>query len=245
MKTTQYKISGMTCGGCVNRVQATLEQFAKITTVTLDPPIATLSDASSNLESLNQALAAIGKYRLSVIEKLQIPPSNAIELTENNLATTSWFKTYQPLFLVFAYILLVTLAIEASNGNFVLARWMPHFMAGFFLIFSFFKLLDINGFASSYAMYDLLAKHLPIYGFIYPLIELGLGIAYVFHWQPFYTNLATFAVMAFSSIGVISAVLNKQKIRCACLGAVFNLPMSTITIIEDLLMALMALWMLI
>jgi hypothetical protein len=38
--------------------------------------------------------------------------------------------------------------------------------------------------------------------------------------------------------------MNKQKIRCACLGAVFNLPMSTITIIEDLLMVAMAAWML-
>jgi hypothetical protein len=39
--------------------------------------------------------------------------------------------------------------------------------------------------------------------------------------------------------------LNKRKIRCACLGAVFNLPMSTITIIEDGLMILMSLTMLI
>jgi len=45
-----------------------------------------------------------------------------------------------------------------------------------------------------------------------------------------------------SSVGVIQSVLNKRKIRCACLGAVFNLPMSTITILEDLLMAGMALF---
>ncbi|OYW82093.1 MAG: heavy metal transporter, partial [Sphingobacteriia bacterium 32-37-4] len=30
--------------------------------------------------------------------------------------------------------------------------------------------------------------------------------------------------------------LNKKKIQCACLGDVFNLPMSTVTIIEDALM---------
>lgn len=245
MNTIQYKVTGMTCGGCLKRVQATLEPFAKTTIVTLEPPVVTLTNAISDMESLNQALAGVGQYRLSAIQNPQPPTSAAKELTENNSATISWFKTYQPLLLVFSYILLVTIAIEASNGNFVLHRWMPHFMAGFFLIFSFFKLLDIQGFASSYAMYDVLAKRLPIYGFIYPWIELALGVAYVLNWQPFYTNLATFVVMAFSSIGVISAVLNKQKIRCACLGAVFNLPMSTITIIEDLLMALMALWMII
>jgi hypothetical protein len=49
--------------------------------------------------------------------------------------------------------------------------------------------------------------------------------------------------MSFSTLGVIIAVSNRQKIRCACLGAVFNLPMSTVTIVEDVLMAAMALWM--
>jgi hypothetical protein len=46
--------------------------------------------------------------------------------------------------------------------------------------------------------------------------------------------------MGFSSIGVIQSVVNKRKIRCACLGAVFNLPMSTVTIMEDLLMVVMS-----
>ncbi len=245
MNTIQYKVSGMTCGGCVNRVQTTLESFAKTTKVTLEPPMVTLTDPINDMESLNQALATVGKYRLSGIEHAQPAATSIKEVTENDPVITSWFKTYQPLLLVFAYILLVTLAVEVTYGDFVVHRWMPHFMAGFFLIFSFFKLLDIRGFASSYAMYDLLAKRLPVYGLIYPFIELALGLAYVLNWQPFATNLATFVVMSFSSTGVILAVLNKQKIRCACLGAVFNLPMSTITIIEDLLMAAMALVMLV
>ena len=117
---------------------------------------------------------------------------------------------------------------------------MMHFMAGFFLVFSFFKLLDIRGFADSYAMYDLLAMRWKGYGLLYPFIELGLGLGYVLHWQPRLVNTLTLAVMLFSSIGVIRAVSNRQKIQCACLGSVFNLPMSTVTIIEDLTMALMA-----
>ena len=94
-------------------------------------------------------------------------------------------------------------------------------------------------------MYDVLAKRFSLYGYLYPFIELGLGIAYLLHWHPYFTNLATFFVMGFSSLGVILAVMNKQEIRCACLGAVFNLPMTTVTIIEDLLMAAMALWMIV
>jgi hypothetical protein len=46
--------------------------------------------------------------------------------------------------------------------------------------------------------------------------------------------------MGVSIIGVVRSVMNKRKIRCACLGAVFNLPMSTVTIIEDALMIVMS-----
>jgi hypothetical protein len=151
-------------------------------------------------------------------------------------AAKSWLTTYKPLLIIGAFMAIVS-ALTA-NGNF--HAGMNHFMAGFFLIFSFFKFLDLKGFASSYAMYDLLAKKVPAYGYVYPFIELALGLSYLTGFNPFVTNWATVIVMGFSSIGVIQSVLNKQKIRCACLGAVFNLPMSTVTIVEDLLMVGMA-----
>ena len=228
----------MTCGGCVKRVQATLADFTERVEVTLQPPQATLTNASVDLNALNMALNNVGKYVLSVQD-------DALGANIHAPLEASWFTTYKPLLLVFAYIFLVTLAIEFVNGSFVLHRWMPNFMAGFFLVFSFFKLLDLRGFASSYSMYDVLAKRVPAYGYVYPFIELGLGAAYLLAFRPMLTNTITLVVMLFSSIGVIMAVMNKQKIRCACLGAVFNLPMSTVTIIEDLLMAAMAAWMLI
>ena len=113
---------------------------------------------------------------------------------------------------------------------------MSHFMAAFFLTFSFFKLLDVRGFAESYATYDIIAKRWTGWGFVYPFVELGLGLAYLLQFNPLVTNAITFLVMFVSIIGVLQTVLNKRKIRCACLGAVFNLPMSTVTIIEDALM---------
>ena len=94
-------------------------------------------------------------------------------------------------------------------------------------------------------MYDVLAKKAPIYGYIYPFIELALGLGYLMHVDSFSINVATIVVMGFSSIGVIQSVLDKKKIRCACLGDIFNLPMSTVTIIEDLLIVFMAAWVLI
>lgn len=242
MNTSKYTVSGMTCGGCVARVKTTLAALADKVEVTLNPPEATLTNSHANIDALNKALAGVGHYQLSAVNDTPVSKS-AI----HDEPAKSWLATYYPLLLIFGYITLVTLAVQfapsAYHSN--LTQWMMHFMAGFFLVFSFFKLLDVRSFADSYAMYDLLAMRFKPYGFIYPFIELSLGFAYLLAWQPTLTNWLTFIVMTFSSLGVIRSVVNKQKIRCACLGAVFNLPMSTITIIEDLLMAGMALWMLV
>ena len=121
-----------------------------------------------------------------------------------------------------------------------MVEWMELFMGGFFLVFSFFKFLDIRGFASSYRSYDLLAKAVPAYGYVYPFLELGLGLAWAFIGGTVAVAASTVLLMGFSAIGVIIAVSRMQAIQCACLGTVFNLPMSTVTIVEDLLMVAMA-----
>ena len=152
----------------------------------------------------------------------------------------STLKTYLPIFLIFGYITAVTVIIELSHPVFDTQAWMRHFMAGFFLVFSFFKMLDIPAFAMSYSSYDIVAKRWYGYGYAYPFIELALGIVFLIPSAHILGNIATLVVMGFSIIGVLQSVLHKRRIQCACLGAVFNLPMSTITIIEDGLMIAMS-----
>ncbi|MEM9849004.1 MAG: heavy-metal-associated domain-containing protein, partial [Bacteroidota bacterium] len=67
---------------------------------------------------------------------------------------------------------------------------------------------------------------------------------YLINIAPTFTNWATILVLGVSSIGVIKSNLDRRAIKCACLGDVFNLPMSTVTIVEDLTMVAMAVAML-
>ena len=152
----------------------------------------------------------------------------------------SWWQTYKPLALIGIYIITITFSIELVSGVVDLNNWMQNFMAAFFITFSFFKLLDLKGFAESYSTYDIIARRWAGWGYVYAFIELALGLAFLLRFNPFITNGVTFVVMSISIIGVLQSVLNKRKIRCACLGAVFNLPMSTVTIIEDALMIAMS-----
>ncbi len=119
----------------------------------------------------------------------------------------------------------------ASNETFYV-RFLSYFL--------FFKLLNLKGFAESYVMYDVLAKQIPVWAYLYVFIELGLGIAFLVNFNPVLTNSITVVVMSISIIGILQTALNKKKFQCACLGVVFNLPMSTVTIIEDALMIAMS-----
>ena len=241
--THQYQLTGLTCDGCVATVKKNLSQITGIQSVDInaerDEATITMAQHVST-DTLKAALDNHPKYTIAdKVEQKATPSVNAFDELEK-----SWFETYKPLLVVFAYITGIALLASWKGESLDGMQFMSFFMAGFFLAFSFFKLLDLTGFADSYSGYDLLAKRWRGYGFVYPFIELALGVAYLIHFQPFVTNIATIIVMGFSTIGVLQSVLNKRKIQCACLGAVFNLPMSTVTIIEDLLMAAMAACML-
>jgi len=233
MTTTTYNIEGMTCNGCVASVRKNLEILPQVLSADVS-----LIDKKAMLElntdvSIDELQTAIGKYGISESEQV-------IDLPEIEEIPEKSLTTYKPLILIIGFILLVTVLSQYPFDGFDIQLWMRHFMAGFFIVFSFFKLLNLQGFADSYSMYDIIAAKWKPWGHIYPFVELGLGLAYLMNIAPLVTNWTTLVVIGISSIGVILSVMNKRKIKCACLGDVFNLPMSTVTIIEDLTMLVMA-----
>jgi copper chaperone CopZ len=248
--THTYKVSGMTCGKCVNTVKNTLEGISGIekAIVTLDPPEAVITMKHHvPTGDMNKALGSAGNYSLEESGAMQHEMADDSNLNEGMPPgeKRSFFVTYKPILLVFGYLLGVTVIGGFVKGEFNLMSSMSLFMGGFFLVFSFFKLLDLKGFAYSYMSYDIIARKWMGWGYIYPFIELALGLAYLFHFDQTITNISTVIVMGISSIGVIQSLAAKRKFQCACLGTVFNLPMSNITLIEDLLMVAMAAAMLI
>lgn len=229
--THQYQLKGLTCSSCVAKVKHALLLLPEVLSaeVTQDSAIISM-DTHIPTARLQEAISHNGKYSIT-----ELQPAAPHATTEE-----STLKTYKPLLLTGLFITGVSFLAANGHGGFDPMMWMNFFMAGFFIAFSFFKLLDLRAFADSYSMYDVLAKKWKGYGYIYPFLELALGIAFITGFNPVFTNAATVVIMGFSSIGVIQSVMNKKQIRCACLGAVFNLPMSTVTIVEDGIMIAMA-----
>ena len=240
--TKEYTITGMTCKGCEAKVKKTLEAFpeiekAEISVENGNGKIYFDNDMSTTV--LQQKLSEIGNYTITEKENF-----NSQKLDKEIDLPNKSFSTYKPLFLIVSFILGVSILVQYPFTDFSGMLLMRHFMAGFFIVFAFFKFLNLESFADSYQMYDIVAAKWKGWGFIYPFIELSLGVAYLINIFPFYINLITIVVLGISSIGVIKSNLDNKKIKCACLGDVFNLPMSTVTIVEDLSMVAMALAML-
>ncbi len=233
--TQTYSLSGMTCGSCVAKVKDALLKLGDVAAadVRRDPQQVTLDlQRPIPTSRLQAAVAAAGPYALR--EASGTSPDNVSAVPAIDTAS------YYPLALLFAYIAGTALLVQGGRGGFDGWRWMEHFMAGFFLVFSFFKLLRLRAFAEGYRMYDAVAGSWPAWGFIYPFVELLLGVAFLTGFQPLLTNGVTLLVMGVSTIGVVRRLRAKQPVQCACLGTVIQLPLSTVTLAEDLLMVAMS-----
>ena len=237
MTTTRKFRTNLRCGSCVATVTPYLDRVPGLDSWDVD---VASSDKTLTVEGNAPTEAvkdAVSKAGYKVLDEVAKP---AAEPISEQPADSKTAATYFPLLLLVAFLVGVVGLVEMRTGSFVSNRAMGNFMGAFFLAFSFFKLLDLQGFGDNYRSYDVVARQVPTYGFVYPFIELLLGAAYITSFHPFATNLVTLVVMSVSSIGVIQSLLNKRQIRCACLGTAFNLPMSTVTLVEDGLMIVMA-----
>lgn len=246
MKTT-LAISGMHCAACVRRLTEAFRNVVGVRSVhvSLDPPEAHIeSDGPVPVEALDQAARSAGNYSVTGAPVAPAPfetPQAHAHTPETGTPKPSLY----PLILIVLYIAGTCALTTYFRGVGSWYTLMLDFMAGFFLVFSFFKMLDLRGFADAYQSYDILARPWRPWGFIYPFIELALGVAYLTRCAPTLVNLVTLAVMLMGSVGVLRALLKKNAIRCACLGTALNLPMTTVTLVEDLGMATMAAVMLV
>jgi uncharacterized membrane protein YphA (DoxX/SURF4 family) len=154
------------------------------------------------------------------------------------------FSDFVPLILIFSVVLVATyISFQYIESNSAVDA-MRLFMGYFFLIFGAFKVAKLRGFVDAYSTYDLLAMRSRVYGYLYPFIELGLAALFLSGMFLTIANIITLALMSSGALGVYLKLRQREEIPCACLGVVFKIPMTYVTLFEDLLMATMAALML-
>lgn len=226
----------MTCQGCKSSVEKALNDLEEIDSVTVDLDKKEAVIDSDKKIPLSELQKAIGK-KYTISEKTDI---SSVAFAEEEKST---LKQLFPLFLIFSYILVTSVLLNRNPWN--TNEFMFDFMGLFYIVFSFFKFLDVKGFAMSFMMYDPLAKKISSYGFVYPFIELALGLLFLFRYQLQIALLLTLLILGVTTVGVTKSLLDKKAIKCACLGSVLNLPMTKATFIENSIMIAMAIYMLV
>lgn len=125
-------------------------------------------------------------------------------------------------------------------------EFLRMFMSLFLIVFAAFKFLGYQAFIDGFTTYDLVAKKYKSYALAFPFVELALGLMFLIDTQVLLRSIVLMVIMGIGSIGVFKSVfLERNKIRCACLGGIINLPLSTVSLVENTLMATMAAVMLI
>ena len=154
-------------------------------------------------------------------------------------------ESLTPLYILLSGILIVSIALSYI---FLSNTFMMYLMGVWFLSFGVLKLIDIRSFAKSFAEYDLIAEKWHGYGYIYPFVEIVLGLAYIFNTRMLYMTELNIVALIVALLGIISAyrVLSSgKKVQCACMGTYWKLPMTKVTVMENGAMLLMVVYMLI
>jgi len=227
------QISGMTCEGCKSSVENKLGLIDGVDDVQVDLARGEVVIYSKNPVSFSLVKEILPtKYSLINEEDLNLDTNGDL------IIKASKIKQLKPLFIILGYIFIASILLNYENWN--SSNAMLDFMGLFYVIFSFFKILDIKGFSMSFSMYDPLAKQAPIYGYIYPFIEVLLGMMFLIRFEVNIALMLTVIVLGITTIGVTQTLINKRSIKCACLGTTLNLPMTEATFIENALMIIMA-----
>ena len=223
----------MSCNGCVRRATEAISSLSGVEKVNIDlvtSKAEVFSKADIDFEEMYIAVKNAG-YTLT-----KSSPSFYTVILR-------WVKKFKPLLIAFSLVTSFTVARQFIYG-WHLHYAMSDFMGAFFLFFGGLKVLNWSNFAKNYSLYDPIASRFTIYAYIYPAIEFSLGIFYVFKIGNYlYLNIITIFILTIATFGIVKVIKSGQMIKCACLGGYFNIPITWVTVFENLLMIFMAVYM--
>lgn len=223
----------MHCNGCVKKVTGLVFGISGVNSVKVNLVTSKMllnADRDVTFEEVSKSLQTT-KFILTTE-----PPSF-------RYVFKMWLKTYFPLIIIFSVIVLWTILHQSISG-WSLHYAMHDFMGGFFILLGMLKVISWKKFAESYQGYDPLAMKVPLYAYIYPAVEVFLGVVYQFRLgDEFLWNILTVLILGIATVGVVKVLIRDEVVKCACLGGLFSIPITWFTVFENVLMIGMAIYM--
>ncbi|PQA71976.1 MauE/DoxX family redox-associated membrane protein [Brucella oryzae] len=153
--------------------------------------------------------------------------------------------SYTPVMALFAMAALMALAASwAAFGSFPAVQTAEWFVAIAMCLLALQKLKDVDGFATMFLNYDLLAQRWVRYAYVYPFAEALAGILMIAGALMWLSIPVALFIGGIGAVSVFKAVyIDKRELKCACVGGDSNVPLGFVSLTENLMMVAMAVWM--
>ncbi len=225
----RFGITGLTCESCVRKVETLLATHPSVERVHVNLAMGRVDLIASASVSIEQLAEILADTRYVLI------PWQSPSLVTRTLRSV---QAFLPLITMFAIVTVFTVAMGFVGGLNV-HYLMSMFMGGFFVVFGSLKVFNLSGFARSYRAYDDIASRLSMWGYVYPFVEVALGVLFLLEIGVLYASIVTAVIMFQKAYSVSRNLLAGNQPQCACLGGFFTIRITWVTCAEDLLMALM------
>jgi glutaredoxin len=153
--------------------------------------------------------------------------------------------TYRPIIALFGMAALMAIALQWSMHGLSAPAVLMTFGALSMCLLALQKLRDLESFSSTFLIYDLLARRWVPYAYLYPFLEGAAGLlmlAMALHWV---SGPIAIVIGAIGGWSVYRAVyVEKRELKCACVGGNSNVPLGAVSLLENIGMVAMGLWML-
>lgn len=153
--------------------------------------------------------------------------------------------TYTPVIAIFAMAALMAIAVSWFAGRTIPPlRTAELFVAIAMCLLAVPKLQDVDGFATRFLGYDMVAQRWLPYAYLYPFGEALAGLLMLAHALDWLSVPVALFIGTAGAVSVFRAVyVQKRELKCACVGGASNVPLGFVSLTENLMMVAMGLWM--
>lgn len=153
--------------------------------------------------------------------------------------------SYRPVIAVFAMTALMALAAStAAFGTPLTMRAAEWFVSFSMCVLALLKLQDVETFSTMFLNYDLLAKRWVRYGYVYPFAEGLAGVLMTAHVADWLSVPVALFIGTIGAVSVVKAVyVDRRELKCACVGGATRVPLGFVSLVENVAMVAMAVWM--
>ena len=153
--------------------------------------------------------------------------------------------SYRPVIALFALTALMAMAASYAVTGAVFTLRAGEWFIGFsMVVLALLKLQNVETFSTMFLNYDLLAKRWVAYGYVYPFAEALAGVLMIAGALTWLSVPVALFIGTVGGVSVFKAVyIDKRELKCACVGGSSNVPLGFVSLLENVMMVAMAVWM--